>query len=109
MLESYCIYKRWLKEQGGLTLTSGMPIDTDDRSQAKINGVTLEANANASFTTHWHAADGTYWPLVNTDITSMSSQLQAHINNCFTILAQTMTSIGNGSITTLAEIDAAFA
>jgi hypothetical protein len=108
-LETYCLFKRWEKEQGGITLASGMPIATDDRSQAKINGVRLAATKDAAFTTQWHAADGTYWPLGSTAITAMSDELQAHINNCFTISSQTMAGIADGSITTLAQIDSAFA
>ena len=37
-LKYYTAFKRWQKEQGGITLESGMPIKTDDRSQAKISG-----------------------------------------------------------------------
>jgi hypothetical protein len=107
-LETYCAFKRWTKEQGGLTLTSGMPIATDDRAQAKINGVVLAASTNPSFTTQWHAADGSYWPLDKTKIDAMSGELQAHINNCFIISSQTMADISAGTITTRDQIDAAF-
>ena len=108
-LETYCVYKRWLKEQGGLTLSSGMPIATDDRAQAKINGVVIAATADAAFTTQWHAADGTYWPLDATAIKAMSGELQTHINACFDTSAETMAGIAGGTITTRDDIDAAFA
>jgi hypothetical protein len=109
MLQTYCVFKRWQKEQGGLTLTSGMPLKTDDRSQAKVNGAVLAATADQNFTTQWHADDGSYWPLDAAGVTAMSAELQAHINNCFAISAQTMAEITNGTITTLAQIDTAFA
>jgi hypothetical protein len=38
----------------------------------------------------------------------MSDELQTHINNCFDIASQTLAGIADGSITTLAQIDAAF-
>lgn len=108
-LNTYCVFKRWEKEQGGITLASGMPLKTDDRSQAKVNGAVLAATADPNFTTQWHAADDTYWPLDAAGVTAMSGELQAHINNCFTISSQTMAAITAGTITTLAQIDAAFA
>jgi hypothetical protein len=107
-LETYCVFKRWQKEQGGITLTSGMPIATDDRAQAKINGVRLAILDAPGGTTQWHAADGTYWPLDVAAITAMSNELQAHINNCFTISSDTMAAIAGGTITTLTQIDSAF-
>lgn len=108
MLESYCAYKRWVKEQGGITLSSGTPIETDDRSQAKINGTRIVAENNASLTTQWHAADGNYYAMTSADLITMSDELQTHINNCFDIASQTLVGIADGSITTLAQIDAAF-
>ena len=107
-LETYCVFKRWQKEQGGITLTSGMPLKTDDRSQAKVNGAVLAATADPNFTTQWHADDGSYWPLDAAGVTAMSAELQAHINNCFTISSDTMAGIAGGTITTLAQIDSAF-
>jgi hypothetical protein len=108
-LNNYCVFKRWEKEQGGMMLGSGMPLKTDDRAQAKVNGAVLAATADPNFTTQWHAADGSYWPLDAAGVTAMSGELQAHINNCFTISSQTMAGIIDGSITTLAQIDSAFA
>jgi hypothetical protein len=92
-----------------MVLASGMPIATDDRAQAKINGAVLAATADPNFTTQWHAADGSYWALDAAAITAMSNELQTHINNCFTTSSQTMAGIADGSITTLAQIDSAFA
>jgi hypothetical protein len=108
-LKAYTADARWRKEQGGLTLTSDMPIKTDDRSQAKINGARVVAENNASLTTQWHAADGTFYDLTAAQVITMSDELQAHIDNCFAISADTSSQIDGGTITTLAQIDAAFA
>jgi hypothetical protein len=104
-LKAYASDARWRKEQGGITLTSGMPIKTDDRSQAKINGIRLVTQAS----TQWHAADGSFWSLDDAAVTAMSDELQAHINNCFTISSGVFTDIDAGTTTTLAQIDTAFA
>jgi hypothetical protein len=107
-LNYYTVYVRWMVEQGGMTLSSGMLIETNDRSQAKINGVRGNALADSSFTTQWWAADFTIWTLDATQIAAMSSELQTFINNNFTTSANTLTSIQNGTITTRAEVDSAF-
>jgi hypothetical protein len=108
-LHAYQVMTRYDTEQGGMNLTSGMPILTDDRSQAKINGARIAAVANAAFTTEWHAADGTFHHMVSADVISMSDQLQTHIDNCFTTSSTVATEIEAGTTTTLAQIDAAFA
>jgi hypothetical protein len=109
-LTYYCINARWQKEQGGMTLTSGMPIMTDDRAQAKINGVMLAAQypSGPPFTTQWHAADGSFWPLDTPAVIAMSGELQAHINQCFEVSATTVSGIDGGTITTRDQVDQAF-
>jgi hypothetical protein len=109
MLETYCISKRWQKEQAGITLTSGMPIKTDDRSQAKITGAYAAAQAMPTVTTMWQAADGSVHALDATQIIAMNEELLIHIDDCFAISAQVLTDIAAGTITTREQIDAAFA
>jgi hypothetical protein len=109
-LKSYTTFSRWKKEQGGLTLTSGKPIKTDDRSQAKINGAKLMAiDKTTTYNPFWHFADDSIAQLAATDVINMSNDLQTHIDHCFTISAQTKSEIDAGTVTTLAQIDAAFA
>jgi hypothetical protein len=109
-LVAYSENKRWIKEQGGLTLSSGKPIKTDDRAQAKINGSKLMAiDKTTAYNPFWHFADGSIAQLASTDVIAMSNDLQNHVENCFTISANNATGIGNGTITTLEQIDAAYA
>lgn len=108
MLESYCIYQRWVKEQGGIALTSGMPIATDDRAQAKITGVFVAAKELPTMTTPWSAADNTVHVLDADQIIAMNNELLTHINNCFSISADVLAQIEAGTITTREQIDAAF-
>lgn len=108
-LQSYTAHMRWQKEQGGITLASGMPLKTDDRSQAKITGAYDAAIAKTDLLpTPWHAADGTIWQLDAARITAMNTELLTHINNCFSISADCLAQIEAGTITTHAQIDAAF-
>jgi len=111
-LEAYTLFKRWQTETGGITVTipaGPMPIKSDDRAQANINGQRLKAQADSAFTTKWHAADHTIHPLTATDMISVSNQLQTHVTNCFNTSATVLAGIASGSITTHAQIDDAFA
>jgi hypothetical protein len=124
-LKSYALFTRWQKEQGGITTSFGMPIETDDRAQAKINGAMLAAKypptpvkaapkpapggGGPAFTTKWHAADGTIWPLDTPMIVAMSGELQLHVDECFEASAAVATGLEDGTITTREQIDEAFA
>jgi hypothetical protein len=107
-LTTYTWFKRWQKEQGGITLASGMPIKTDDRAQAKITGAFVAAQELPTVITPWHAADGTVHQLDASQIVAMNNELLTHINNCFAISAEMLAGIEAGTVTTHEEIDAAF-
>ena len=100
---------RFMKETGGIILSLGFPIKTDDRAQAKINGMRLAAMNNQVQSTVWHAADGTRHTVTDAEIIVMSNEMQQHIDNCFNISANCLTQINSGAITTLDQIDAAYA
>lgn len=107
-LQGYTAFKRWQKEQGGITLASGIPIKTDDRSQAKITGAYSAAVELPTVVTPWAAADGSVYPLDGAQIVAMNNELLTHINNCFAVSADVITGIEDGTITTHEQIDAAF-
>jgi hypothetical protein len=107
-LQGYSALKRWQKEQGGITLSSGMPIKTDDRSQAKITGAYSAAVELPTVVTPWAAADGNVYPLDGAQIVAMNNELLTHINNCFAVFADVLAQIEAGTITTHEQIDAAF-
>ena len=108
-LTAYTAWSRWMKEQAGMTTTSGIPVKTDDRSQAKINGTRLVAMQNPALVTRWRASDGTYHDVDSAGIIAMSDDLQIHINNCFAVASDVQDEITAGTITTHAQIDDAFA
>ncbi|HVG51535.1 MAG TPA: DUF4376 domain-containing protein [Xanthobacteraceae bacterium] len=108
-LKTYSNYKRWQKEQAGITLASGMPIKTDDRAQAKISGVYFAAQVNPAVITPWHAADGSVHELTAAQMEEMNRELITHINACFDISKTVLAGIEGGTITTHEEIDAAYA
>lgn len=108
MLSTYATSKRYAKEIGGITV-SGVPVATDDRSKQMILGARLAAQADSNWSTSWVAADGSIVPVNASTIIAISDAVQAHVNDCFTTFALVKADIDSGTITTIAEIDAAFA
>lgn len=107
-LTAYAIDQRWRKEVSGITV-SGISIATDDRSKQMILGARLAADLDPNWTTQWVAADGSVHPVDAAAIIAISDAVQAHVNACFVTYASIKTDIDAASITTTAEIDAAFA
>jgi hypothetical protein len=114
-LNSYNLNARWLKEQGGMTVTGlsvgSVPIKTDDRSQAKINGVRIaiiDGKLSGSTTTSYFAADRNFYVMSLADMQKMSDQLQSFIASTFTVSQTTTNGIAGGTITTRAQVDQAY-
>lgn len=107
-LIAYTAQKRWEKEVGGTEL-SGLAVHTDDRSKALIMGARIAAEADPDFTTDWKTADGSFVTIDAATIISVSNAVLAHVAACFAIEAQVIAAIEAETITTTAEIDAAFA
>lgn len=106
-LVAYANDASWKKEVGGLTV-AGIPIATDDRSQLKILGSRVAADANPAWSTVWDAADGNSYPITAATMIAISDAVAAHVNHCFAIRAQVKAQIAAGTITTTAQIDTAF-
>ena len=123
-LSYYAVDVRWRVEQGGMTISNGMPIKTDDRSQAKINGLRLMSLPGAMvkegedplaqppptnpFTTEFWAADYTLWTLNASQILMVSNELQALMDNTFDVSADVLTQIQNGTVTTRDQVNSMF-
>lgn len=106
-LVAYAADRRWQREVGGITV-SAIPIATDDRSKLMIAGARLAAMADPEWTTPWHGADGGIYPLDAAAIVAISDAVSAHVQATFTAFATVKAAIASGTITTTAEIDAAF-
>lgn len=74
---------RWQKETGGF-LFNGVTIATDDRSQLKITGARVAAEAaEPGWTVHWKVAPGQFVTLTKADIIAISDAVRAHVQACF--------------------------
>ncbi|MFC5505169.1 hypothetical protein [Bosea massiliensis] len=107
-LIAYARDKRWRAEVGG-TLAAGIPIATDDRSKLMIIGAGVAAAADPNWSTVWQGTDGAAYPVNAAAMLAIRDAVQAHTNRTFTVLAGVLSGIDAGTITTRAEVEAAFA
>jgi hypothetical protein len=110
-LYAYSSYARWKKEQSGIkaTISSGiMPIETNDRSQAKINGARIARDNNILTSANWYAADKQIYNITKDDVVALSNQLQDFIHDTFDALDTAKKGIDNGSIKTHEQVDAVY-
>lgn len=106
-LAAYAATVRWLVETGGI-MVGGAPITTDRESQAMISGAHAYVQANPSATIKWKTMAG-FATLSAEQITALALAVGTHVQSCFSKEAEVAAAIQAGSITTMAEIDAAFA
>lgn len=104
----YAEQRRWEKETAGITV-AGVPIATDDRSKQMVLGARVAAMADENFTTNWVAADGAIYQLDAATVTAISDAVLAHVRACFAVYATVRQEIATNTITTKAQVDAAFA
>ncbi|MDQ2083092.1 DUF4376 domain-containing protein [Xanthobacteraceae bacterium Astr-EGSB] len=107
-LVAYAAATRWRRETGGVTI-AGVTVATDRESQAMLSGAHAYVQANpAAATIRWKSEDG-FVALDAPQITALALAVGAHVQACFTAEADIAAGIESGTITTRAEIDAAFA
>lgn len=107
-LLAYAADFRWRLEIGGIVV-AGVSVATDDRAKVMITGARVAAMADPDWSTIWHGADGGSYPVNASAMVAISDAVQAHVNSGFATFASVKAQIGAGTITTTAEIDAAFA
>lgn len=107
-LYAYAAARRWAKEIGGITF-SGMPIPTDQRTQNILTAAFAAATADPAYTIpQWKLAAGVYAPLSNGQILAIAEAVRDHVQACFTKNQEVDDAIAAETISTPAEIDAAF-
>lgn len=106
-LAAYAAARRFDLETGGVTL-NGASIATDRDSQAMITGAYSFSQANPSSLINFKAETG-WIQIDNATIVAIANAVGTHVQACFTLESQVDQEIASGTITTVAEIDAAFA
>lgn len=74
--------RRWRAETGGISV-NGLPVATDDKSQAKLVGACLAATLDASYSVQWMIADRGFVTLDRDQIIAIAQAVRTHVQSCF--------------------------
>jgi hypothetical protein len=92
---------------GGMT-AAGIPIKTDDIARGFINDARTHADADPTYTTQWYGSDGEFYPVDAATIISMSDLVARHTSDCYLVFKDMDEKILLNTITTTAQVDAAY-
>lgn len=108
-LKAYAAQKRWNVEVGGIAVEiapgASVPVPTDDRAKLLILGAaqTLAPEATSPLV----IGGVVYGTLTGAHFQALNAAVVAHVQATFPVLAGVLAAIEAGTITTLAQIDAA--
>jgi hypothetical protein len=107
-LAAYAAYARYNKASGGCTI-GGNPYLTDPVARNTVSSAHDYAIANPGHITDWKLANGTFIQLDEPGLAHILQEMATFVQSCFSCESNTLSDINGGTITTMAEIDAAFA
>ena len=107
MLDVYAADCRFRKETGGVVI-NGATIATDRGSQAMTSGAFNYVTVNLDKVISYKTAGG-FVSLTAHQVKAIADAVGAHVQACFDKEAFVLAQIAAGAITSVAEIDAAFA
>jgi len=107
-LKAYAAAVRYDKEVGGTTVSNAV-YPTDRESQSKMTAAVVLSQVNPSAVFSWKVADGSFVSLDAPAILTVASTVGAFVGGCFATEGEVVASIDDGTITTLTQIEAAFA
>jgi Domain of unknown function (DUF4376) len=108
--KTYAADCRYRKASGGLTITSISPVSflTDPTARNTLARASDYAQA-VPHTTDWKMSDGSFVQLSEAQLVSATNAIASFVQSCFTCESQMVAGIDGGTITTLDQIDTAFA
>lgn len=106
-LIAYAAAKRYAKETGGTTV-SGVAYPSDRPSQSKYASAVLMSQLNPAASFQWKVGEGSFVTLDAAGILAVATTVGTFVQDCFAIEASTVASIKATTITTRAQVDAAF-
>lgn len=109
--KTYAADVRYRKASGGVIIQSLSPalFLTDAVSRNTMGSALSYAKDNPGATMHWKMSDGTFITVVEADLLKMVNTTAGFVQSCFTCEGDMVAGIDGSTITTLAQIDAAFA
>jgi hypothetical protein len=112
-LTAYTANARYNRASGGVVVTSlggSVPFLSDPQSRNTVNSAyDFMTQKGTGYTVHWKLSDGSFVVLNTTQMTLLMNDMATFVQSCFACEANTVASINGGTITTQAQIDAAFA
>jgi hypothetical protein len=107
---SYNADARYRRASGGLIISSISSVAFFSDPVAR--NTLANANEYAKATPHntdWKFSDGSFTSLTPAQLATATAAMAAFVQSCFTKESENLTAINGGSMTTIAQIDAAFA
>jgi hypothetical protein len=112
-LAAYAAYVRYSYASGGIIVTSlggSVPFLTDPVSRNTVNSAWDYLNAKGTGNSiQWKMSDGSFITLSTTQMNTLMNDMSVFVQSCFTCESTTVAGITGGTITTRAQVDAAFA
>lgn len=107
-LHAHAAHLRWQRETGGIVV-GGLAVPTDEHTRNVLTAAYIKASASPSYSiADWKTAPGTYVTLDAATITSIANAVEAHVQACFSANRVVDEAIDAGTVTTVAEVEAAF-
>lgn len=106
-LRAYAAAKRYQVETGG-TVVDGVAIATDRQSQSMLSSALAYLQQQPEGVVRWKTPSGVFVDLDLAALTAAAMGVAAHVQRCFAREAEAVAGIAAGTISTTAEIDAAF-
>ncbi len=108
-LAAYLPGRRWQAEVAGI-IWSGWPVATDRESQSKISAAYMMARDGhwPEVSGGWKFGDGVWRAMTAEQVTALALAVSAHVQTAFALEGQLAAGLQAGTVTTRAEIDAAF-
>jgi hypothetical protein len=107
-LTFYAADARYRRAGGGVTI-AGKPYLSDPVARNTVDSAHTYAVNNPGHITDWKLADGTFIQLNETQLAHVLQEMATFVQSCFTCESNTVAGITGGTITTRAQVDAAFA
>jgi len=110
-LKSHAAHARYDKEVAGLSTDVGgatVTLASTIASQSKVSASAQQAQINPNFTAQWKQTDGTFLLLNATQLLKLNENIQNYIETCYNTEKSCCDQIDAGTMTTTAQIDAAF-
>lgn len=110
-LKSYNGFSRYNREVSGVVVNSITPIPftTDFASRNAMANANEYVKITPGSTVNWKMSDGSFVNLNAAQLTTVTTNMATFLQNCFNCENANVTAIDGGTLTTLQQIDDAFA